>query len=108
MLVTRDKQQDLIDGFKKAYAEFYPEGSALKSQSYGHVVSPIHHKRLREVYARTKGRTVLGGTIEEPLAFEPTVVADVKGDDSDFVHVVDIAGVQQWDHLAHQAFRRLS
>lgn len=83
VLIPREKQDEFIDALKEHYQAFYPEG-ALNSKSIGRIVSSAHFKRLEDILARTKGEVVMGGktTGEEGLRFEPTVVKDVKGDDS--------------------------
>jgi aldehyde dehydrogenase (NAD+) len=65
-----------------SYKEFYPDG-ALKSDSFSRIISPRHFQRLSRLLADTKGKVVVGGDTEEEKKYiGPTVVQDVKGDDS--------------------------
>jgi aldehyde dehydrogenase (NAD+) len=66
---------------KARIAEVYPQGS-LKSDSYGRIVSDLHHKRIKALLDGTKGTIVAGGQVDDSRGFELTVVRDVKDGDS--------------------------
>lgn len=76
----------LVEALKAAYYSFFPdEGGALKSDSYGRIVSDLHFERLKGVLGRTNGRVVFGGNWDEgpgQRGFEPTIVVDVKPGDA--------------------------
>ncbi|KAI0321467.1 NAD-aldehyde dehydrogenase [Amylostereum chailletii] len=68
--------------FVPSLKEFYPNG-VKASESYGRIVSPAHARRLQKLLDNTKGKIAHGGTAEpEERYIEPTIVIDVKGDDS--------------------------
>lgn len=84
ILAERSIVDALVEALKAHYHSFYPEG-ALKSDSYGSIVSDYHFERLKGLLRRTKGKIVVGGKWdEEPgkRGFEPTIVVDVKPGDS--------------------------
>lgn len=65
----------------------------LTSTSFGRVVNALHHKRLRSLLSRTKGKIVTGGFGEtavvnglsgedKALRFPLTVVTDVQAEDA--------------------------
>lgn len=51
----------LIASLKKHAASFWPEGSSLKSSSFGRIVSNAHFNRLSSILERTRGKVVYGG-----------------------------------------------
>ena len=64
------------------YEEFYPDGPK-KSQSLARIVGVHHAKRIKSLLDNTRGTIVLGGETDvENRYIAPTVVKDVKGDDS--------------------------
>ncbi|KIK94969.1 hypothetical protein PAXRUDRAFT_33229 [Paxillus rubicundulus Ve08.2h10] len=85
VLVPREKQDELVEGFEKAYQAFFPNG-ALDDSHYGSIVNEMHFNRLSSLLDRTKGekvtRVMEGRKDVTRKRFEPTVVKDVKGGDS--------------------------
>ncbi|KAF9228241.1 aldehyde dehydrogenase [Gyrodon lividus] len=85
VLVHWTKQEELVNGFEKAYKAFFPNG-ALNDSHYGSIVNEIHFNRLSSLLDRTKGekvtRVMEGRKDAARKRFEPTVVKDVKEGDS--------------------------
>ncbi|KAI9459378.1 aldehyde dehydrogenase [Boletus coccyginus] len=85
ILVHQMKQDELVQGFKKAYKSFFPDG-ALDSPHYGSIVNELHFNRLSSLLDRTKGKTVTdvseGRKDAARKRIEPTVVTSVKSGDS--------------------------
>ena len=64
------------------YESFYPEGPE-NSQSFSRIVTRVHAERIKRLIDTTKGTIVLGGGADvEKRYIAPTVVRDVKADDS--------------------------
>ncbi|KZS97046.1 aldehyde dehydrogenase [Sistotremastrum niveocremeum HHB9708] len=82
VLVTRDKQEELIEALKEVNKEFYPNGALHSSSTFGRIVNPGHFRRLKALLERTKGKIVFGGGFEGERGIEPTVVRDVPHVDS--------------------------
>ncbi|KAL4071649.1 Aldehyde/histidinol dehydrogenase [Scleroderma yunnanense] len=85
ILVPRQKQDELIRGFEKAYKAFFPDG-ALDDVHYASIVNDMHFQRLTNLLDRSKGEKV-GGVFEGrrnagKRRFEPVIVKGVKADDS--------------------------
>jgi aldehyde dehydrogenase (NAD+) len=69
-----------VEGFKKAYASCYPNGS-LKSDSYSRIINMQHFNRVKSLLERTQGKVLVGGGIDEQeRRIEPTVVLVKPGD----------------------------
>ncbi|KAJ5598622.1 Beta-apo-4'-carotenal oxygenase [Penicillium hordei] len=82
LLVERPLLSSVVDEFKKAYKEFYPNG-AEGSTDFSRIVSKDHFRRLRSMLENTEGKIVMGGTMDEDELFiEPTVVQVKSIDDS--------------------------
>jgi aldehyde dehydrogenase (NAD+) len=81
VLVHRDQQDEFIKALKEYHDIFFPEG-ALQSSSYGRIVTLNHRSRLVSLLERSQGTISFGGKVDGEKGFEPTVVRDVKGDDS--------------------------
>lgn len=66
------------------HKSFYPEANGPASQdAYSRIVSPQAYKRLKGLLDGTKGSIVFGGETDETSKFiAPTLVRDVKPDDS--------------------------
>lgn len=79
------KQDELVQGFKKAYKSFFPDG-ALGDSHYGSIVNELHFDRLSSLLDRTKGEKVTdviqGRKDAVRKRIEPTVVTSVKDGDS--------------------------
>lgn len=68
--------------YNPRYAKFYPDSPA-KPAVFSRLVSPQAFTRVSTLLKNTKGTIVLGGeTDEETKYVSPTVVKDVKPDDS--------------------------
>lgn len=85
ILVPRQKQDELVRGFQKAYKTFFPNG-ALDDAHYGGIVNDFHFKRLSAMLDRSQGEKV-GGVFEgrrdpERRRFEPVIVKGVDENDS--------------------------
>ncbi len=64
------------------YQTFYPEGPR-KSESLGRIVGLHHAQRIKSLLDNTKGTIVFGGETDvEERYIAPTLVKDVRGDDS--------------------------
>lgn len=82
ILVHWTKQDELVQGLKKAYKSFFPDG-ALGASHYGSIVNEFHFERLSSLLDRTKGEKVLEGRRDAARKrIEPTVVTNVKDGDS--------------------------
>ncbi|TFK48922.1 NAD-dependent aldehyde dehydrogenase [Heliocybe sulcata] len=82
VLVQKDFQDTFINALTEAYNSFYPEGPA-QSDSVSHIISTGHTERIKRLIDNTQGTVVLGGQVDIETKFvAPTVVRDVKGDDS--------------------------
>jgi len=102
VLVPRQKQDELIRGFEKAYKTFFPNG-ALDDVHYGSIVNDMHFQRLTSLLDRSKGERV-AGVMEgraNPMKrrFEPVVVKNVKADDSLLEEYVIAIGVHVLESL---------
>lgn len=63
------------------HEEFYPNNSVKENTS--RIINSASWKRISSLLADTKGQVVIGGEVDELTKFiAPTVVKDVKGDDS--------------------------
>jgi len=82
VLVQRDKQDELVEAFRKHYNAFFPKG-ALDSPLFGSIISDLHHKRITSLLSRTNGEVVLQGRVDAARRrLEPTIVKDVADGDS--------------------------
>lgn len=80
VLIERCVQNKFIGELNKQYKEFMPEG-AKASPDYSRVVNKTHYERLKKMVDNSKGKIVMGGSMDESDFFiEPTVVLvdDVK------------------------------
>lgn len=74
VLIERCVQNKFIDELNKQYKEFMPEG-AKASPDYSRVVNKTHYERLKKMVDNSKGKIVMGGSMDESDFFiEPTVV----------------------------------
>jgi len=82
ILIPRGSQKALVTELKKVYKEFFP-GDPLHSDSLSRLISPAAARRVKRYLDETKGQIVIGGQSDPDARYiEPTVVVDVKGDDS--------------------------
>ncbi|KAM0254963.1 hypothetical protein ACHAQJ_006271 [Trichoderma viride] len=73
-LVERCVLNRFIDELNKQYVEFMPQG-AKASPDYSRVINKHHYERLKRMVDNSKGKIVLGGSMDESDFFiEPTVV----------------------------------
>jgi beta-apo-4'-carotenal oxygenase len=74
ILVHRDIFAGLIAELKVALQEFYPDG-VKKSPDYGRIVNQRQFLRLKKMLDESRGKILIGGTMDEDdLFIEPTVV----------------------------------
>ncbi|KAI6148774.1 Aldehyde/histidinol dehydrogenase [Pisolithus tinctorius] len=82
ILVPQDAQDELVQALKAAHDEFYPSGPSAAGV-FGRIVNHTHFRRLKGLLDRTAGEIAFGGeTNESDKYISPTVVKNVKGDDS--------------------------
>ncbi|KAJ5168083.1 Beta-apo-4'-carotenal oxygenase [Penicillium canariense] len=82
LLVDKSLVSKVVEEFKKAYAEFYPQG-AKDSPDYSRIINDTHFQRLKSMLDNTKGKIVLGGSMDaKELFIEPTVVLVDSVEDS--------------------------
>lgn len=82
LLVDRSLVPRLAKELKKAYKEFYPKG-AKESPDYSRIINKGHFHRLKSMLENSKGKVLLGGSMDEKELFiEPTVVQVDSMDDS--------------------------
>jgi beta-apo-4'-carotenal oxygenase len=74
LLVEKPILPAVIDEFKKAYKEFYPNGSK-NSPDYCRIVNERSFQRIKAMIDNSKGKILMGGTTDEKELFiEPTIV----------------------------------
>ncbi|KAI0767700.1 NAD-dependent aldehyde dehydrogenase [Fomes fomentarius] len=82
VLVPKDFQDTLVEAMKEIYQSFYPEGPK-DSQSFARIVGEAHAKRIKHLIDSTEGKVVFGGDADNSQKYiAPTLVKDVRGDDS--------------------------
>lgn len=82
LLVEKEVVPAVIEEFKKAYKEFFPNG-AKASEDYSRIINEASFRRIKGMIDNTKGKIILGGTMDEADRFiEPTVVQIDSVDDS--------------------------
>ncbi|KAJ5230851.1 hypothetical protein N7489_011559 [Penicillium chrysogenum] len=82
LLVDKSLVSEVVQEFKNAYKEFYPQG-AKGSPDYARIVNETSFARLKSMLDNTKGKILMGGTMDEKELFiEPTVVQVDSVDDS--------------------------
>jgi beta-apo-4'-carotenal oxygenase len=82
ILADKDIVPGLVAELKTAMAEFFPNG-AKASPDYGRIVSPAAFRRIKAMLDNSKGKILIGGTMDEKENFiEPTVVQVSSTDDS--------------------------
>ena len=102
VLVLRQKQDELIQGFEKAYKAFFPNG-ALDDVHYGSIVNDMHFQRLTNLLDRSEGEKVCGVMAgrknPEKRRFEPIFVKGVKANDSLLEEYVMVIGICMLESL---------
>ncbi|KAL4808412.1 Aldehyde/histidinol dehydrogenase [Aspergillus unguis] len=82
LLVDRTLVPAVVEEFKKAYKEFYPQG-AKESPDYSRIVNEASFHRLKGMIDNSQGKILMGGTMDEKELFiEPTLVQVESPDDS--------------------------
>ncbi|OJT05215.1 Aldehyde dehydrogenase family 3 member B1 [Trametes pubescens] len=82
VLVPKTFQDKFVEALVEAYHSFYPEGPA-KSASFSRIISEKHTARIKQMIDGTKGTIVVGGDTDVSQRYiAPTIVKDVRGDDS--------------------------
>lgn len=73
-LIDKEIVPAFVQGLKASLQEFYPQG-ARNSPDYGRIVNQKQFARLKKMLDESKGKILLGGTMDEQdLFLEPTVV----------------------------------
>ncbi|KAF2186211.1 aldehyde dehydrogenase [Zopfia rhizophila CBS 207.26] len=73
-LIDKEMVPAFLKEMKISLQEFYPQG-AQKSPDYGRIVNLKQFQRLKKMLDESRGKIVLGGTMDESdLFIEPTVV----------------------------------
>lgn len=81
ILADREVIPQLVEEFKTAMKEYYPNG-AKASPDYGRIVNDASFRRLKGLIDESNGKIVLGGTMDEKERFiEPTIVQVESVDD---------------------------
>jgi len=82
VLCTKAVQERILPIMERVVKDWYTE-TVSSSPDYCRIVSDRHQTRLQSLLSTTKGRIVMGGvTARDDKFFAPTVVTDVKLDDS--------------------------
>jgi beta-apo-4'-carotenal oxygenase len=82
ILVDREILPMFLEEIKKVLKEFFPNG-AQNSDDFGRIVNQRQWARLKKMVDSSKGRILIGGTMDEATQFiEPTVVQVDSLDDS--------------------------
>lgn len=82
LLVERPLVDAVVEEFKKVYKEFYPQG-AKGSADFSHIIDDASFHRIKGMIDNTKGKIVMGGSMDEKERFiEPTVVVVDSPEDS--------------------------
>ncbi|KAL1966762.1 hypothetical protein VTN77DRAFT_3959 [Rasamsonia byssochlamydoides] len=82
LLVEKEILPAVIEEFKKAYKEFYPNG-AKNSPDYARIANDRSFQRIKAMIDNSKGKILLGGTMDEKERFiEPTIVQIDSPEDS--------------------------
>ncbi|MCJ1407096.1 hypothetical protein MMC19_001166 [Ptychographa xylographoides] len=79
-LIDKEVLPGFIKELKTAMKEFYPDG-AKASPDYGRIVNNKQWQRMKKMIDNTKGKILIGGTMDEADRFlEPTVIQvnDIK------------------------------
>ncbi|KAJ7172042.1 NAD-aldehyde dehydrogenase [Mycena filopes] len=86
VLVPRAAQDSFVEALKTAYTSFYPETAGESSPAAKHMSRMVNGQaftRVNGLLQNTKGTVVAGGETDEAQKYiSPTIVKDVKLDDS--------------------------
>lgn len=81
-LIDKEILQPFVRELEAQLKEFYPQG-ARNSPDYGRIVNQRQYLRLKKMLDESKGKILVGGTMDEAdLFIEPTVVQVDSMDDS--------------------------
>ncbi|KAG8992630.1 hypothetical protein FRB94_011416 [Tulasnella sp. JGI-2019a] len=82
VFVRADQQDELVEAFRRAYAEFYPKG-ANPTNFTSHIASDSHFTRLQDLMKLVEDDDIVcGGEVDQATRFHaPTVVKNVSFDD---------------------------
>jgi beta-apo-4'-carotenal oxygenase len=82
ILVDKEILPRFIEEIKKVFKEYFPKGSQA-SPDYGRIVNERQFARLKKMLDSSKGRILVGGTMDEATKYiEPTVIQVESTDDS--------------------------
>ncbi|KAF5373695.1 hypothetical protein D9758_000769 [Tetrapyrgos nigripes] len=82
IIVPKEFQDTFVKALKEVYDEFYPDGPGAPG-AMSRLVTPQAFNRVNTLLKNTNGTVVIGGETDEASKFiAPTVVKDVKPDDS--------------------------
>ncbi|SLM41424.1 fatty aldehyde dehydrogenase [Lasallia pustulata] len=74
ILVDKEVLPGFLAELRKAMQEFYPDG-AKASPDYGRIINERQWRRLKNMIDESKGKILMGGTMDEADKFmEPTVI----------------------------------
>ena len=82
VLVPRAIKAEFVKALLKIYQDFWPNGAFDSAVGWASIVNPAHHKRLRDMLERSKGKILIGGEFDGERRIAPTIIDDVKVDDS--------------------------
>ncbi|KAF5379237.1 hypothetical protein D9615_006047 [Tricholomella constricta] len=84
ILVPKSFQDKFVEALKLAHESFYPKSADPSlPANYSRIITPQAFKRIKGLLDNTQGDVVFGGQTDEATKFiAPTVVKDVKADDS--------------------------
>ncbi|OJT03594.1 Aldehyde dehydrogenase family 3 member B1 [Trametes pubescens] len=82
VLVPEEIQDAFVAALRAAHDAFFPEGPK-NSASFGRIVTEAHAARIKGLIEGTKGTIEFGGEVDVGEKYvAPTVVSNVRGDDS--------------------------
>ncbi|KAJ5777917.1 hypothetical protein N7520_001163 [Penicillium odoratum] len=76
LLVDKTMVDRVVEEFKKAYKEFYPNG-AKGSPDFSHIINEASFRRLKSMLDNSKGKILMGGTMDEKELFIDLTVVQV-------------------------------
>ncbi|KAJ6014546.1 Beta-apo-4'-carotenal oxygenase [Penicillium herquei] len=68
LLVEKSIVPQVVQEFKNAYNDFFPNG-AKDSGDFAHIINDGHFQRLKGMLDNTKGKILMGGTMDEKSRF---------------------------------------
>ncbi|EEH07347.1 aldehyde dehydrogenase [Histoplasma capsulatum G186AR] len=81
ILVDKEIVSQLVTEFGKVWKEFYPDG-VKASPDFCRIINDAAFRRIKDMIDSTKGKILLGGTMDEKERFiEPTLVQVDSADD---------------------------